>query len=258
MNRIVDDYLLELRTRLSELPFRDQDAVLGEVRAHLAADIEDRRRKAPKSSNDELALAATAAFGDPDEIAVAFGPQGGLVRKRTGEVLLRAAVLTGRAARATGRAAGRGAKSTLKWAGIVAAVLLGVGLVILVVVAFVGVQLANTYKEEIVESVPHPIYDYHSSWALSSPEAGPKQDSFSVPSDSREFRIAFTTTPQAGCVAIQLTSPSGAVTAVNGNGCSAYSQASTFTEVGTWKVQYTYVAFAGTVSAHAEAYRKAT
>ena len=257
MNRVLEDYLLDIRTRLTELPYKDQDAVLGEVRAHLGSAIEEDRRKNPGLSDDELALAATAAFGDPDEIGVAYGPKGGLVRKSTGQVLLRAAVLTGRAARATGKAAGRGARSTLKWGGIVALVVLGAALVLVVVGAFVFTQLADTYHDEIVEAVPHQVYSYQAAWPLSQSNTNPKQDSFSVPANSKEFRITFTTAPQAGCAAIQLTSPSGTVTSVNGNGCSAYDQQSTYTETGTWQVRYTFVAYAGSVSAHAESYQKA-
>src|SRR5687767_11115111 len=133
MNRILADYLLEVRTRLSALPYKEQDEVMAEVKAHLLSDIEERRARSPKKSEDELALAATAAFGDPDEIGVAYGPKGGLVNKGTGQVLLRAAVLTGRGAKATAKAAGRGLGRTLKWAGIIVGALVLVGAVLAVV-----------------------------------------------------------------------------------------------------------------------------
>jgi hypothetical protein len=253
MTRILDDYLLGLRTQLLHLPYGDQDAVMAEVRAHLESDMADRRRRDPRLSDDELALQATAAFGAPDELTVRFGPSGGLVRKSTGEVLLRAAVLTGRAAKATGR----GVRTLLKWTGITAAVLLGVALVLVIVAAFVGTNLATTYHDQIAESIPHPVYSYSGAWGVSDAQANIKTDPFAVPSDSRELRIRFTTAPTSGCIAIQLTSPSGKVTMVNGNGCSAFNQESSYAETGEWRVQYTFVGYAGSLSAHAEAYQKA-
>lgn len=256
MSRILDDYLLEIRTRLLDLPYADQDAVMAEVRAHLASDIEARRKADPTLSQDELEIAATAAFGDPDDVTVAYGPHGGLVHKRTGAVLLRAAVLTGRAAKATGKAAGRGLRATLKWTGIVAAVLLGVALVLVIVGAYVGTQLADTYHDEIVGAVPHNVYQYQAAWGATDPHTDIRQDSFTVPPDSREVQMQFQTAQQTGCAAIQLTSPSGQVTSLNGNGCSDYSQKLTFMEPGTWKVQYAFAAYTGSVHGQADVYRR--
>jgi len=257
MTRILDDYLLEIRGRLRALPYAQQDGLVAEARAHIANDVAARRKADPTLSLQEAELAATAAFGDPGEVAAQPGG-GALVRKSTGEVLLRAAVLTGRAAKATGKAAGRGARSTLKWTGIVLLVLLVTGLLLVVVGAFVGTHLADTYHDQIVESVPHQVYRYSGVWPVTSPNADVHQEAFTVPADSREVHVTFVSSPQAGCVAIQLTSPSGKVTAVNGNGCQGYNQESTFTETGDWHVQYAFLAFAGTVSAHAESYQRAT
>ena len=245
MNHIVEDYLLELRTRLSSIPLKDRDGVLAEVRAHLAANMEDHRRSDPSLSDDELALAATTAFGDPDEIAVAFGPQGGLVRKETGEVLVPAATVSGRA--------GRKGRRKMKWAIIAGAILLiGALAASLTGLYFTGVKLAQEVGSDSAK-----VYYYIQSIPASSPQTVRDPDSFDVPVNSREFRITFGTSPQTGCLGIELTSPSGVATSVNGDGCLPYQDTLVFTETGTWKVQYTYVAFSGSVTAVAEAYFKA-
>src|SRR5690242_8981585 len=114
-HRILSDYLLSLRGQLKNLPARRRDEVLREVEAHTEAHVAELARDEPKLSADERYLRATAAFGDPAEIGFRDEAGGVLVKTSTGDVLLRMAVLTGRAAAVTGKAAGRGARSLLKW-----------------------------------------------------------------------------------------------------------------------------------------------
>jgi hypothetical protein len=249
MNRILDDYLLDIRTQLLHLPYKDQDAVMAEVRAHLESDMADRRRRDPRLTPDELALQATAAFGAPDEITVRFGPTGGLVRKSTGEVLLRAAVLTGRAAKATGRAAGRGAKAVLKWTAITA-------LIVFTAALIVGMVVLVEYKDTIAKGVQQEmgtrsIYDHDGTWAVGNPQGSIHTDSFELSQQADHMDIGVSTTPQMGCVAIQLTDPAGAIVYQNGQGCSAVGEHLSFSQHGTWKIQYTFVAYTGTISVHA-------
>jgi len=249
MNRILDDYLLDLRTQLLHLPYKDQDAVMADVRAHLGSDMAERKRRDPHLSDDELALQATAAFGAPDEIAVQFGPGGGLVRKSTGEVLLRAAVLTGRAAKATGRVAGRGAKAVVKWTAITA-------LIVFVAALVVGTVVLIEYKDTIAKGVQeatsiHSIYDHQGAYAASDPRTMVMAESFQVGAKADHFDIGISAQPQTGCLAIQLTDPSGKVAYSNGQGCSSTGEHLSFTQPGTWKIQYTFAAFTGSFSANA-------
>jgi hypothetical protein len=243
MTRILDDYLLDIRTQLLHLPYKDQDAVMAEVRAHLESDMADRRKASPRLSEDELALQATAAFGAPDEITVRFGPSGGLVRKSSGEVLLRAAVLTGRAAKATGQAAGRGAKAVLKWTAITA-------LVVFVAALVVGTTVLLAYKDTIAKGVQQEmgtrsIYDHNGAWAYGDPHTATLTESFQVSEQADHVDVGIFTSPTMGCLAIQLTDPGGAIAYQNGQGCAAAGEHLSFTKPGTWKVQYTFVAFSG-------------
>ena len=108
MSKILDDYLRDVRRNLSHLPVRERDAVMAEMRDHLVTEARRLRHGDSGLSDDEAMLQATQAFGEPEEIGVAHGPRGGVVRRSTGEHLLDVAILTS-------RAAGRGAKGVLKW-----------------------------------------------------------------------------------------------------------------------------------------------
>lgn len=249
MTHVLDNYLLDIKTKLLHLPFKDQDSIMGEVKAHLQTDIRRRGKEEPGLSQDELELAATAAFGDPAEITVAYGPAGGLVRKQTGEVLLRAAVLTGRAAKATGKAAGRGAKQVLKWTAITA-------LILFLTIVVVGTTLLITYKDTIAKGVDEAmstrsIYDGGGTWGTSDPQSATRSESFDVSAGADRMDIGITSAPSTGCVAIQLTDPGGTIVYQNGQGCSGVGEHLSLTRNGTWKIQYTYVAFTGRVEVHA-------
>ena len=79
---------------------------------------------------------------------------------------------------------------------------------------------------------------------------GPRTDSLQIAPGTRgDFYLQ--TTPQTGCLAVQVTDPGGNIFYQNGQGCSATQQSLGFTQAGTWKVQYTFVAFTGSVSSYA-------
>jgi hypothetical protein len=247
---IMDDYLNQIRKQLRHLELSERDQVLAEVRGHLTDEVA-RLRKADKSlSRDEAELKATHAFGEPEELGVAYGPRGGVIRKRTGERLLEVAVLTG-------RAAGRGVKGTLKWTGIAAAVLLGAGLIVFISLLFFASDIAETFQDDIRESIPREVYSYSGSWAVPNSNNGVVTDSFQIGEHVKEFEFHASTTPETGCLAIQLQSPSGQVMDINGNGCQPTDRDTTYTESGTWQIRYTFIAYTGSVSVDAYAYEKA-
>lgn len=247
---IIDDYLRQIRKRLSHLPLGEQEAVLTEIRDHLETEAAALRRADRTLSRDEAALRATHAFGAPEEIGVAYGAQTTVVHRTTGEVLLRVAA-------ATGRAAGRGAKGVVKWTLISVLVLLGIGTIIAVAALFFVGDLADTFQDDIREAVPRPVYHYEGHWDVTDPQVNSHADTFQLGSRAKEIRIGFATSPEAGCLAIQLVSPSNQVTDINGNGCSATDKMLTITEQGTWTVRYTFAAYSGSVDVEAHAFETA-
>lgn len=247
----IQTYLDRLARRLHHLNPQQRHAALTEIHGHLHE--EARRLHADGLAPAAAEAAAIEAFGRPEEIAVAYGPQGGEVRGETGEVLLRIARGTGRAAAATGRGAGQ----VLKVLGIVALVAVGVALVVLLgVLAFAGTALV-TFQDEIREAVPRPIYGYSDERDMTEPRTELHTNGFDVGPEMKEFRIVFDTAPEAGCVRIRLTDPSGDTVNVNGNGCDATSYGTTFTEQGRWTVEYAFIAYAGSVDAEAWGFERA-
>lgn len=249
-NHILDDYLDAVKRQLRHLPLREQRQVLAEIRAHLDEGIAQRQKGDKALSRDEATLQATHDFGDPKDLGVAHGAQGGVVRKSTGEVLLHVAVLTG-------RGVARTVRTTFKWLGITVLVLLTLGTAVAIAAAFIASDLLKEYKDEIVESVPRPIYHYEASYDLEHVQATTRSDSFQVSSDARGFDLAIDIQPEGGCLAIQVTAPDGSAAFDNGQGCSATNQGLHFSDPGRWTIRYTFVTFTGSVDVEAYEYLEA-
>lgn len=243
-NRLLDDYLDDLKVQVRRLKLSEQRQVLAEIRSHLEEDIAERRKANKKLSVDEATLKATHAFGEPKDIGIAYGADGGVVRKSTGEVLLHVAVLTG-------RGVARTVKGTVKLVGILLAAFVVIGLIIAGIAAFVLVE----YKDEIAESIPRPLYTYEKSWDPPFAQTSTQTGSFQMSTDATGFDITFETSPQTGCVSITLFKPDNSVAYSSGEGCSAINEHLHFSDLGQWRVQYAYAAFTGTVEVHAYQYR---
>lgn len=243
MNPILRKYLDQVRRNLSGIGLAEREDVLGEIRAHLEQAAADERSRNPDLSEDEAFLRATSGFGEAKEIGIRHGPQGGIVDRTTGEVLLDVAVLTGRGIGRTARAAGRGVRSVLKWGAIATAALMIIAVIVVV-----------AYREPITENIEQQrdtrrVYEYQRSWGDQDLQTKVETDSFDV----RPGRVVdFTVSVQAlrGCGGIQVTGPDGAILYQNGQGCDATSVTRTWSQTGTYEVRYTYVAFAGIVSLH--------
>lgn len=249
---VLEDYLRDLSRHLPELGFRDRDATLGEVRAHLTSEAARLRAEDPHLSADEAMLKATAAFGEPSEIGVEYGPGGGLVRRGTGDRILRVAVLTGRMAARTGRAAGRGARAVLKWSAITLAFLLVLGVTVALV-------LAITYHDTVDHAIrdaeaTHVDYRDSGTYGIADPHTGSETPSFAVSTSAAHVDVDLSVQPQAGCLAIILKAPDGTVAYQNGSGCQPVSYHQSFTQAGTWTLQLTYVSFVGSYSGQATEY----
>lgn len=249
-NPILDDYLDAVKRQLRHLPLREQRQVLAEIRAHLDEDIAHRQKQDKALSRDEATLQATHDFGDPKDLGVAHGAQGGVVRKSTGEVLLHVAVLTG-------RGVARTVRTTLKWVGITVLVLLTLGTAVAIAAAFIASDLLKEYKDDIVEAVPRPIYHSSGTWALEDAQTTTRTDSFQVSSNARGFDLDIDVRPESGCLKIVITDPSGGIVYDSGTGCDTYGPHLHFSQKGTWSIQYTFVAFVGEMQVEAYEYLEA-
>jgi len=245
--RILDDYLDDVRRRLGHLTPDERDAVIGEMRAHLVDKIDALLKADPALSRDDAALRATHAFGTPDEITVQYGPQGGIVKSSTGETLLRVAALGGRALRATGRGLGR----TLKWTALVFAITISAALIAATVVVVV-------FDDEIRGLIPHTIYakgEYYES------RNGTLNESFDVPSVYHTFQLQIYTYGQdeTSCVGVNLTSPDGDVIDLSvrspTGGCYDLHRELTFAQPGRWHIRYDFDAYSGWIDVNVDGYR---
>jgi hypothetical protein len=246
-NRILTDYLDDFARRLRHLPDDQRKQVLSEVRAHLEDDLAQRRAEDTGLSLDEATLQATEAFGEPTDLSVAYGASGGVVRTSTGQVVLRIAAATA-----------RGVGSVLKWILIAFLVLLGLAVVVGVAVLFVAGGVLEAYEDEIAGSVPRPIYDYQGSWVLPDAQTRSLNGAFQVSTDATGFDLDIDVRPATGCLAIQVVAPDGAIAYSNNQGCEATRQHLHFSQQGSWRIQYTFAAFTGSVDVEAYEYRPGT
>jgi uncharacterized membrane protein len=243
-NRILDDYLAAVRRQLGSLPRAQRDEVLRDIRSHLGEKVRELRQADSRLSADEAMLQATHDFGDPADLGVAYGASGGVVRKSTGEVLLRVAALTGKAA-----------GGVLKWIVIAILVLVALAVVAGIAVLFVAGGVLVAYQDEIASSVPRPIYGYSEEWDLASSQAAMRTDAFQVSTDATGFDLLVDIRPEAGCLPLIVFAPDGTQAYSNGQGCQDTGQHLHFSQQGTWRIQYTFVAFSGSVDVAAFEYR---
>lgn len=239
MNPKLRAYLRRVESQLSGMDRNERSTVMLEIRDHLSAEVA--RRVAAGATEDDAVQAAIEAFGEPEDLGVAYGAGGGIVNRTTGDRILEVAVLTG-------RAAGRGVGKVAKFLGIAALALLGAAVVITVaVVAFAGVFVA-AFDDEINQAVPRPVYDRAESHDASDPMIGVQSDSFGIPDAADELRIFYSVEhdPRVGCLRIDLVAPDGDIHNLNGDGCSDAGRHTVYTaEPGTWQVRYTASGFVG-------------
>ena len=240
-NHILDDYLDALKPQLRHLPPAERRAVLAQVREHLEEDIRGRREEDKRLSLDEAALQATHGFGDPQDIAVAYGARGGVVRKSTGEVLLQVAVLTGRGvARTVGK--------TVKWTAITLAFLLLLGAVIFLALAIV---YQPTIDRSLDKATDHASRVLVERSEIHDGDTATFTDSFSITEQTvtSDFQVRVVPAGStAGCVAIVITGPGSSKVYDSTGNCEAQDFRTSFTQPGTYTIEYRLVAFTGTLS----------
>ncbi len=237
MERSIEDYVNRVGRNMRRLPKHERYAIQREIHQHLVEDTE--RRVADGATPDDAVQAAITAFGEPSDIALAYDDNV-LVNETTGQTVLRLAA-------ATGKAAGRGARGVLKWGGIITASVIGIMLVLTIAVLGLAGTALVVFEDEITEATPRPVYIYSGDWDTAEAHNNVRSDQFSINSEVKEFKVIIDSAPDTGCVSITLTSPSGAESQVNGNGCEDTHYASTFVEKGTWSIRYVFLGYTGSV-----------
>lgn len=245
-SHILDDYLDALKPQLRHLPLKEQRRVLAEVREHLEEDMRGRREEDRKLSEDEAALQATHGFGDPQDLGIAYGAGGGIVRKSTGEVLLHIAIVTGRGvARTVG--------TTLKWTAISVAFLLLLGAIVGLALAIVyqptiekGLEEATSYSERVLVQRSE-VHDGDSATFT---------DSFTISDKliTSDFELRVTPSGDTpGCLIVIITGPGTSKAYDSTGNCDAQDFRTSFTTPGTYTIEYRLVNYTGSllVSGHA-------
>ncbi|MEK6974713.1 MAG: hypothetical protein AABY18_00060 [Candidatus Thermoplasmatota archaeon] len=238
----LDDYLDALKPQLRHLPFSDQRKVLAQVREHLQEDIQARLEEDRKLSVDEAAMHAAHNFGEPEDIGVAYGASGGVVRKSTGEVLIHFAILTGRGvARTLGK--------TVKWTGIALAFLLLLGGIIFLALAVV---YQPTIEKGLEEATSYSTRVLVERTGMHDGDTATFRDSFSITDRTLTSDFQLRVTPgggnTGGCMAIVITGPGDSKVYDSTGNCEVQAFRTSFTVAGTYSIEYRLVAFSGTFS----------
>lgn len=262
MSHRIDDYLNDLRKNLGHMDHEERDAVLAEVADHLRQESERLQAANPTWSENQAAMNAIESFGPADEIGIAYGGSQdpvGVINQVTGERLLEVAQVTGRVAGKVAVVGGRGLKGLLKFAGIAALVIIGAATVLAVAGLFFAGTVATVFQDDIREAVPRPLYGYSASWYSPDTETRTFTESFDVREGMKEFWIDMDIHGDAGCAQIRLMDGDGDVRYDSGQVCGDRSGSGqrTFSEKGTWQVEYTFVAFAGHVDVEAMYFEEA-
>lgn len=252
MSDIIRDYLRNVRKRLHHLGLREREIVLSEIEDHLNLEMQRLRSEDKELTPDEAALKATNAFGDPADIGIAHGAQGGVVNHTTGERLLDIAILST-------QAAGRSVRGIFKWSGIAAASVLGAILLFAIVFVIFGEDTLGRLYDDAKESEAHELYSYSGIWSMTDPNTEMRTAAFDVREDMKRVEISFHILPfePSGCARVRLLAPAGTVAYDSGTGCNKERQTLTISTPGTWQVEYTFLAFHGSLSAQGWYYERA-
>lgn len=235
MTRIVEDYLREVEAAL-KTDGATKRQIVSELRAHIQEKMGDVSREMPGATPDEVARTVLRDFGNPRDLAVAYEPRETVIRKSTGEVILR-----------IGRAVGRGTKSFLKWTAIAIAFLL-------VLATGIGIWAWYEVKPIVEKNAPYSVYSYDEQCELSSCSSTPVEQSFFIHSGAREVRMDVHVTHDyvsVGAVKITVKDPSGTVkydkTFTSSSGRTASQEVAWGPAVGDWHITYQFTGFDGNV-----------
>ncbi len=145
MKTALDHYLDELGWRLQHLPFLVQQELMREIASHIEGLTRNICRFDPELDPVTALELAITAFCPPDELLVAYGPEGGIIRRSTGECVLRSRLLV---------SPHRPGRRTWFWSGAAAAgTVAGMVLVLVLASAVMGI-LAGGERQVPVSDIP--------------------------------------------------------------------------------------------------------
>lgn len=174
MGTLIDGYLDEVKRSLkTDATTRDQ--VIQELRGAMEEKLAALAKQRPETPIDELEKEALTDFGSPEDLALAYGPEGAHLRRASGEIALK-----------LGRAVGRGTKQVIKWGAIVGTVALLLGIA-LGIWAFYE---AAPYVEGIVErQVYREAYTVHEHCSPQACDGQRGPQSFALTDGARQVRL---------------------------------------------------------------------
>ncbi|HLE96923.1 MAG TPA: hypothetical protein VI997_06080 [Candidatus Thermoplasmatota archaeon] len=178
----IEDYLSEVGRTL-RVDTERKNRILDELRAHLVEKVADERRAAPDEAPDATTRRVLADFGNPRELALAYGADGPVLKNAAGEVVLRLGQAFGRGARAVGRAS----IPVIKWTGI------AIGCVVVLALAL-GVwawyEVVPVAEDRVREWSPYPVFEHAEECAsIAACSATPTTQSFYVHGDAKDVRM---------------------------------------------------------------------
>ncbi len=165
---IVDEYLARVEKRL-RLREADRAAAMTEIRAHIEDKIRDEQERSPARHRADIARDVIDDFGSPQDIAVAYTPEGPVLHLPSGDHVIR-----------LGRAVGRGTARFFK----IAAIVLGV---LLVTAIGLGAFAYAEFKPIIAANAPYEVFHYRES--CNPCDGISLNEPFPVHSRAREVRL---------------------------------------------------------------------
>ncbi len=242
VNQALHDYLRQVNRRLQHLPRSVQREVVAELLAHIEDQASVRQKADPGLARAQAAAQAIEAFCPADDVGVAVGPRGGIIRSSTGELLIPVAVLSG-------RGLGRHARSTQAWTAVAAA-----GCTALVaVVAFAvfgALQDGSGWDDSELSSVE--------VWRLDlirrdmTQASGNESAWMQVPPGASPFAIDVRSSG-TGCLGLRLFDPPGFVVIDRWDGCEGIEEQVQSNSVGDWRLDVRMASFSGSLVVSASA-----
>jgi hypothetical protein len=245
MGSIIEDYLREVDATLQVDAARKR-AIVDEMRAHLREKVDDLARDEPARPREDIERQVVGDFGNPRDLALAYGSDGTVVNRTTGEVVLEVGRAVGRGTGRVLRGAGRGLGTFLKWAAVAVAILL-------VLSIGVGVWAFYELKPLVEKNAPVPVLEFHETcreicnYTLDSLV-------FLVHDGTREVRFDLDVRHAAnstGVVTVRVANPNGTAfeQAFPADGTRDADMHQTFAPLpGEWRVTVEFVGFTGRVA----------
>lgn len=94
MNQVLQDYIRDVQKRLGHLPPAIRKRLTSEITGHVILEVASMRREDPELDQEEAARRVIESFCPPEEMLIAYGPDGGVVRSSTGQLILRSKALS--------------------------------------------------------------------------------------------------------------------------------------------------------------------